>query len=614
MPVARKGSGAPAACQDPAVDEVRGAWGPAARESTRPPAARAAVLLLVLAAALLARTWMTWANPFVDGSKELRIPERVARGERLYADVVCHYGPVPNWLHAGAYRLLGYRLATPLALLLPLTGLVFLSLFVLARRAAGVEAAAWGAAWGMTLALVAPNGGALVLPYSYPGTHALAFAALGLLLSLSPRRGLLAAAAACWAVALAGKQEFAVASMGASLLAHALGRPFPRLVPLRVALAVAGGFLGGIGLFAWSVRGLSPAALAPDGPFILFGLPAEWRTLFRLVSGLDDPSGSIRSVATAAFLVLVVLALVEGVGRLEERLRGAPRRALLLRGAVAAGLLLAVAALLGTPPGRELDKALPPLLAVVPLAASIAAVLAVFRGKDASPAGRARVALLGFAGLASFRVFLHVTYGWVATPFTAFAAPALTACAAVTAFHYLARRRVYVAIAFAGLVALQAGRTFLQSDPGRFAQVPTPAGTLRLPVDRAAAVRDALAFLSCEARPGDGLTGFPEAGLFNFALGMPNPMKLEQYLPGSLDPAGEALFARKLRDAGPRFVLIPNQPTTLFGAVAFGRDYARSVQEAIDERYRLRVEFGSASPGEPVGSPRFFLRVYERTP
>lgn len=585
------------------------------RERAHGAAARAAVLLLVLAAALLARTWMTWANPFVDGSKELRIPERVARGERLYADVVCHYGPVPNWLHAGAYRLLGYRVATPLALLLPLAALTFLSLFVLARSAAGVEAAAWGTAWGIALALVAPNGGALVLPYSYAGAHALAFGSLGLLLSLSPRRGLLAAAAACWAVALAGKQEYAVASMGASLLAHAVGRPFPRLVPLRVALAVAGGFLGGIGLFAWSLRGLSPEALAPDGPFILFGLPEEWRTLFRLVSGLDDPVGSIRSMATSAFLVLVVLALVEGAGRVEARLGAeAPRPTLLFRGAFAAALLAAVAFLLATPLGIELDKALPPLLAVVPLAASVAAVLGALRGKDAGPAARARVALLGFAGLASFRVFLHVTYGWVATPFTAFAAPALSACAAVAAFHCLARRRVYVGFVFAALVVLQLGRTFLQSDPERYSEVRTPAGALRLPADRAAAVRDAVAFLSREARPGDGLTGFPEAGLFNLALGMPNPMKLEQYLPGSLDPAGEALFAQKLREAGPRFVLIPNQPTTLFGVVAFGRDYARSVQAAIDERYRLRVEFGDAAPGEPVGSPRFFLRVYERTP
>ena len=51
----------------------------------------------------------------------------------------------------------------------------------------------------------------------------------------------------------------------------------------------------------------------------------------------------------------------------------------------------------------------------------------------------------------------------------------------------------------------------------------------------------------------------------------------------------------------------------MFGAVAFGRDYARPLKAAIDERYRLVASFG-APPSEPVGSPRFFVRVLERAP
>lgn len=571
----------------------------------------AALLLVLLAAALLARTWMTWLDPFVDGSKELRIPQRVAQGERLYRDVACHYGPVPNWLHAAVYRLLGERLATPLSLLVPLAALAFAALFALARRAAGTVAAAWGTAWGLVLALVAPNGGALVLPYSWAGTHSLALSALGLLLSLSDRAPALAAAASCWALALASKQEYAVAAMGASLLAHAVGRPFPRLVPLRAALAVAGGLLGGLALFAYSLRGIPRELLAPEGPLVLFALPPEWRTLFRWVSGLDAPGESLAAVATSALLVLLTLALVEIGGRQEERL--APRGRALFRLAVALALAAGAARLLHTPLGRELDKALPPLLAVVPLAALAAAGLAALRGKDAGPAARARVALLGFAGLGAFRCLLRVTYGWVATPFTAFAAPALAVAAAVAAFALLPRRKALLSILFAALVALQFGRLWLQTDPRRFSPVETAAGTFRLPAERAVVVRATLEFLAREARPGDGLAGFPEAGLFNFALGLPSPMRLEQLLPGSLDATGEERFARRLREAGPRFVLLPNQPTTLLGAVAFGRDYARPLQAALDERYRLVASFG-APPSEPVGSPRFFVRVLERAP
>ena len=583
-------------------------------EAARPGRARLAVavlLLLALAAVLLGRTWMTWLDPFVDGSKELRIPQRVAHGERLYADVVCHYGPVPNWAHAAAFRLLGDRLMTPLALLLPLAGLAFGALFVLARRAAGLAAAAWGTAWGLVLALVAPNGGALVLPYSYAGTHSLALSALGLVLSLSDRAGPLAAAAGCWALALASKQELAVAAMGASLLAHAVGRPFPRLVPLRAAFAVAGGFLGGAALFAYAIRGIPGELLAPEGPLILFAIPEEWRRLFRWVSGLDAPGESLAAVATSALLVLLSLALVEVAGRQEERL--SPRRRALFRAAFAAALAAGAAVLLRSPFGREVDRALPPLLAVVPLAALAAAALSALRGTGGGPAERARVALLGFAGLGAFRVLLRVAYGWIATPFTAFAAPALAAAAAAAAFLILPKRRALLSIAFAALTALQLGRLWLQTEPRRFATVETAAGALRLPADRAAVVRATLGFLAREARPGDGLAGFPESGLFNFVLGLPSPMRLEQLLPGSLDAAGEERFARTLREAGPRFVLIPNQPTTMFGAVAFGRDYARPLKAAIDERYRLVASFG-APPSEPVGSPRFFVRVLERAP
>lgn len=576
----------------------------------------AILFLLLLAAALLARTWMTWANPYVDGSKELRIPERVARGERLYADVVCHYGPVPNWLHAGAYRLLGYRYTTPLALLIPLSALLFGSLFALARRAAGLEAAAWGAAWGITLALVAPNGGALVLPYSYAGTHSLALASLGLFLSLSERRTALAGAAACWALALASKQEYALASMGASLVARAAGRPFPRLVPGRVALAAAGGVLGGVGLFAWALRGLPLASLAPEGPMVLFHLPPEWRAFFRFVGGFDEPAGSLRMLASSAFLVLLLLALVEAAGRLEERFVAAggatSSRVALLRGAVAAGLLAGVAFLLVSPLGRELDKAFPALLAVVPLASLLVAAHALLRRRVADSSTNARVALLAFAGLASFRVLLRVTYGWVSTPFTAFAAPALATAAAATCFHSLGRRRAYVALCFSALAVLQAGRIWVQSDPGRYAQVETAAGSLRLSSSHAGATRETLAFLGREARPGDTLAGLPEAGLFNFALGLPNPMRLEQLLPGSLDAAGEARFFRRLHEAGPRFLLIPNQPTPLFGPVAFGRDWGQGIWAVVASDYRLRAQAGDAPPGAPVGSPGFFIRIYER--
>jgi hypothetical protein len=135
-----------------------------------------------------------------------------------------------------------------------------------------------------------------------------------------------------------------------------------------------------------------------------------------------------------------------------------------------------------------------------------------------------------------------------------------------------------------------------------------------LPAERAAAVAGAFAWIRARARPGDGLAGFPEAGLFNFALGLPNPLREEQVLPGHLDAEREAQVARQIATAGPRFLLLANQPTTAFGPVAFGRDYARALWRAVEEHYFLAASFGEAPPDAPVGDPRFFLRIYERFP
>ena len=97
----------------------------------RLPRVAGGATVAVLGGGLLYRTWMTWPNPTVDSSRELMIPARVALGERLYVDVVAHYGPVAAWLHAAADRAVGLFFATPLVLLLPLALLTLLSLLII---------------------------------------------------------------------------------------------------------------------------------------------------------------------------------------------------------------------------------------------------------------------------------------------------------------------------------------------------------------------------------------------------------------------------------------------------------------------------------------------------
>ncbi len=63
----------------------------------------ARLLLPLLAGGLsIAATLRSWINPFVDSSREMNVPARLAEGERLYRDVVYYYGPAGPWINAAA--------------------------------------------------------------------------------------------------------------------------------------------------------------------------------------------------------------------------------------------------------------------------------------------------------------------------------------------------------------------------------------------------------------------------------------------------------------------------------------------------------------------------------
>ena len=62
-----------------------------------------------VASALL--SWNRWIRPFVDGSRELQVPARLADGERLYRDVSYYYGPAAPWINGAALEIFGRRFA-----------------------------------------------------------------------------------------------------------------------------------------------------------------------------------------------------------------------------------------------------------------------------------------------------------------------------------------------------------------------------------------------------------------------------------------------------------------------------------------------------------------------
>ena len=559
-----------------------------------------------VASALL--SWNRWIRPFVDGSRELQVPARLAEGERLYRDVSYYYGPAAPWVNGAALEIFGRRFAV-LELLGALAAVILLwALFRLTRRAGSTLSAGVAVTIAAAICVGAPNGGAFLFPYAFAALFATA-AAVGSLTVLSRRveRTHAVAAALALAFSLLAKAEIGAAA-AVVLVVAALRSASPPAERRRILLSVlAAGALAAAG-YAFAFRGIPIASLASEGPLVLFSPPPEWRQVYRLISGFDDPGAALSRLATALFLGLFVLGAAWLVSRTAEDAETKPG----LAETVWWVLLAAAVALCATPVGGRIEDRLPPLLSPAPLASALAAAWLLRAPLDER--GRARFLLFGFAALASARVAGNVAYGFVTTPYAILALPALAAASAVLVLDVLAPRlarpvvfrraaaAALLALAAAGLVRLERIR---RSIP--VAAVETAAGAVRLPEPWGRATELALGFLAERAQPGDGLACLPECGFFNFATGLPNPLRQEQILPGHLDARAEAEVAERIRSAGPRFVMVVDQAPPGWSAARFGVDYAREIARALDERYAL-----AGAARAPDGAS--LIRVLERRP
>jgi hypothetical protein len=560
-------------------------------------------------------SWQRWIQPFVDGSREMQVPARVAAGERLYGDVVYYYGPAAPWINGAALRVFGRNWGV-LELVGGLAGAGLLAaLYRLTRRAASPLAAGGAVTLAAALCFGAPNGGSFLFPYAFASLFAIAggFAALAALAETGGARlsGRNAAAAAGLALALLAKPEIGAAAAAALALAAVRAESWKAEARRTGLVLISGGLAAALG-YAVAFRGISLAALRSEGPLVLFSPPAEWQGVYRLISGFADPAASLSQIATALFLDLVILGAAFAASRsgVEDAARPAVAEI-----AWYAALALAVL-LLATGTGSRIEDRLPPLLAPMPLVAAAAALLLLRVRLDA--VARARFLLFAFSALIASRVVLGVAYGYRTTPYSILALPGLAACAAVLTIDGLARRAarplawrraaagVFFAVAAVGLLRLHRA-----NPPDASAPVATAAGTLRVAPPVAGAMIRTLEFLAARARPGDTLSGLPEAGIFNFVTGISNPLGEEQILPGHLDPSAEARVVERLRTAGPRFVVLVDLPPPGWQAARFGADYARGIAAEIDARYDL-AERVDGSGGFPSRSGASFIRIYER--
>jgi hypothetical protein len=456
----------------------------------------------------------------------------------------------------------------------------------------------------------APRGGAFIFPYSSSSLYALAGALLALDAAAEPgpRRRLVCVLGL--AAALAARAEIGAAAAVALALAGLRCRSRERAGADLAAVAAAALLAGGV--YWLACAGVPWKELLTDGPIGPFlRMPEEWKSLYLEVSGLGEPSRSASRIAVSLLLDSMLLTAA-ALCALPRPGRPARRHLFWAGGALALGLYVCS-------PLCDPLKNLPPVLAILPLAAAVAAVAWCLR----PPEGRSRsqLMLFSFSAMAGVRVLLGISVGPRMSAYSAPALPGLLATAAVLTFDLLAPRlpapQVFqrrLAVLFAVVGALFLYRIGRADNQPQIAELETAAGTLRLPMDEAEAVARTLAYLERNAREGETLTAFPESGFFNFVLGLRSPLRQDLIVPGVLSGPREAAAARQVGRAGPKYILLCNRPTPEYGPVAFGRDYAAQLWREVGNRYVLARSFGGARPTAPVGDERFFIRLYERNP
>jgi hypothetical protein len=577
------------------------------------------LLPMVAAAAALAATWKCWIDPLVDSGRELDVPWRLAQGERLYRDVTYYYGPLGPWINAAVLRLFGARWLGLEIVCAALAMAIFILTFRITRRAGSVLSATAATTLAAALCMGAPRGGAFIFPYSSSALIALAGALLAI--DLAGFRGGWPALLGTLGLAasLSSRLEIGGAAAAVLIIVGLHTRPAEGSgtnAAVRSGLArVVVGVLIALGVYAAAFRGIAWRQLVADGPLTpLLAMPKEWKALYADTAGIVAPAHSAGYLFVAA---LVDILLIFVAARFALPTPAHPRGRFLFP--LMCGLAL-VACWLGPWYGGE--RNLPPLLAVLPIVALVAAatVWLVRRGRPLSEPERSRFLLFGFSGIVGLRIALGLSIGPRMSCYIPVALPGLLATAAVLIFDLLAwrlpapivfRRRVLAMLAIFCVAFLY---RMARIDHGpQIVELDTAAGTLRLPATEARAIGLALGDMTRRARQGDTLTAFPESGFFNFVLGLRSPLHQDLFLPGVAAGQLEVSTVQQIERAGPRFILLCNRPTPEYGKSSFGRDYAQRLWSKVGERYALAHAYGPAPPTAPVGASDFFVRLYVRS-
>lgn len=560
---------------------------------------------------LAAISWSRWLEPYVDSGRELMAPWRIAGGETLYRDVRFYHGPLGPYLAAGV-ELLFPRSLPARFLLAAMIALAHIeALRRLARRLLSPERAALTVALIVAIAFFLRPGGCHLFPFSLDTAIAVTAIAWALHWAGSGSRRAAWLAGAALAAALLSRPELGLAAVAAILLDR--GRVSGG-APRSTALAAAPLAFAAVA-YALVSAGTPLRTLRAEGWLAFLKPPTEFRNVYAAYAGLDAPGLRLAEMLLAA----AVLAVLAGLLWLAARASAKGGHSAVLAAVVL--LLLLAAALKWRPPASlaETLALFPPLIRVVPplVLAALAARLArtVLRREDRGVFAGLTTGLMLVAGLFSLRMLLVAGYFG---PYNAFLLPLPLLCAAAGLFgaaDRLAGKGAprLPALAAAALIVFLLFRVASLADLYRhpsWSSVPTPAGSVAVLEPVAATTRLALEDLSRRVPAGGTLTGFPEAGFLNYALGLRNPLPQDQFFPGHLGAEEEREAIHRLVASPPDALVYINVLAVGHRSQVFGRDYLQELDRFVRERFSAASSYGpAAGPNPLIGDPNFFIQI-----
>jgi hypothetical protein len=586
--------------------------------------------LALLFAGMLAWTWGTWPNAFVDFGRELYVPWRLSEGEVLYRDIAWFNGPLSVYGNALLFQVFGPGLRVLVVANAFEIAVVTIALFALLRRIADHASAFAGAAVFLVLFAFSQfdsiGNDNFVTPYSHEVTQGILLSLLALLvfdrLRAAPLRAAAAAGALLGAVALTKAEPFVAAAGGlacaivldAKRRSRAGGASFSRE-------ALRSGLVAGAAATLPVALAFAALCLAMPASDALRGTAGAWTALlgsevgsqyfYRATLGVVDAGGNLSQGllwGSAWGLAVGLIALVSLRVRPERGEPTAARRVAHAGAALATGLFVLSVGAWQQAVWPEVLRPLP----IFVVALAVGSVLVAWQGGDDRSVTRA--GLLVFASLLLAKILLRVRldqYGFaLAMPATLAVVAAGVAWLPLWVGHRGGDARLARA-AFLGILAAVV-ISLLPTLAGRIAWRDTPIGSgrdaFRTDAETAAVLQKTLDALA-ERPAGETLAVLPEGVMLNYLARRVNPTGHVNFMPPELMIFGEDEILAAFRAKPPDWIVLTHKDTREYGVGFFGRGYGRPLYAWVLEHYRPVARFGDV-PLAP--SSRFGTALLER--